>query len=211
MMAPWSTVELDIIETLARRVHILTHGQIVAIWGSDSQGCSDLECKLTRLHNGKLCERAWINVHPRLPIEAPLASWQPQMARPDFDQLEQQVRARWSRLAQSTRVYWASRQAANLFGSSVHGVPDLLHRDHDVLLAEVYVFYRQRRPKFARKWLGENVFPKAGYRIKDPDAFLVQDDGTPLRVIESAGRYGRQQIEEFHDHCDELDLPYELW
>ena len=57
----------------------------------------------------------------------------------------------------------------------------------------------------------EDCLPKAGYRIKDPDAFLVNSAGEVLRVIESAGRYSIAQIESFHDHCVQYGLPYELW
>jgi hypothetical protein len=101
--------------------------------------------------------------------------------------------------------------SANLFGSSAGELSTLLHRDHDLLLAEVYVHYCRHSPQLAARWLGEDVFPKAGFRVKDPDAFLFADDGRPERVIESAGRYGRAQVQAFHEHCIEFDLPYELW
>jgi hypothetical protein len=44
-----------------------------------------------------------------------------------------------------------------------------------------------------------------------PDAFLVDAAGRVRRVIESAGRYDAAQVESFHEHCVESDLPYELW
>ena len=65
--------------------------------------------------------------------------------------------------------------------------------------------------KHVRQLACEDVFPKAGFRIKNPDAFLLDDSGKPMRVVESAGRYGIPQIESFHQHCVERDLPYELW
>ena len=40
---------------------------------------------------------------------------------------------------------------------------------------------------------------------------LVDVAGRMRRVIESAGRYDPEQIETFHEHCFEYDLPYELW
>ena len=118
---------------------------------------------------------------------------------------------RWNSLAVPTEVYTASRQAANLFAGDSHGLPALEHRDHDLLLADAYVAYRTNRPEEAARWIGEDFLPKAGFRIKDPDAFLIDDSGRPMRVVESAGRYNRKQIASFHDHCQTLSLPYELW
>jgi len=63
----------------------------------------------------------------------------------------------------------------------------------------------------ASLWLGEHALSKAGFRVKDPDAFLVDANRRVLKVIESAGRYGPQQVQSFHDHCVEFDLSYELW
>ncbi len=108
-------------------------------------------------------------------------------------------------------MFYASRLAANLYGSSAGHLPDLNHRDHDLLLGQVYLVFRTARPTEARQWIGEDTRPKAGYRIKDPDAFLVDAAGEVVRVIESAGRYSASQVESFHDHCAEHGLPYELW
>jgi hypothetical protein len=68
-----------------------------------------------------------------------------------------------------------------------------------------------QRPELAALWMGEHGMPKAGYRIKDPDAFLCGESGQVLRVIESAGRYSVEQVQSFHEHCEVHDLPYELW
>ena len=105
----------------------------------------------------------------------------------------------------------AAPLAANLLGSTSCGLPKPEHRDHDLLLAAVYVHYRTQHPKTAALWIGEHVLTKAGYRIKDPDAFLRDEQGRILQVIESAGRYSSAQVESFHEHCAELSLPYELW
>ena len=36
-------------------------------------------------------------------------------------------------------------------------------------------------------------------------------NGRVLCIIESTGHYSATQIEGFHEHCAEYDLPYELW
>jgi hypothetical protein len=98
-----------------------------------------------------------------------------------------------------------------LFGSTAGGSLSLPHLDHDLRLASLYVHYRRHFPDWARLWIGEHALPKAGYRIKDPDAFLQDKTGRVLRVIESAGRYSSWQVESFHEHCVENQLSYELW
>jgi hypothetical protein len=108
-------------------------------------------------------------------------------------------------------LFYATPLAANLYGSSAGRLPDLNHRDHDLLLAQVYVLFRKTRRDEARLWVGEDSFPKAGYQVKDPDAFLVDSAGEIIRVIESAGRYNLAQVRSFHDHCMQHGLPYELW
>ena len=59
--------------------------------------------------------------------------------------------------------------------------------------------------------MGEAARPKAGFRIKDPDAFLIDAAGKVRRVIESGGKYEPDRVEAFHDHCVTEGLPYELW
>jgi hypothetical protein len=211
MSALWTHTELDIIETLTRRVSLLAHSQVVSIWWPDCGTYSAIHHVLSRLNAAGLCEQGTISAHPRLALRSPLVAWQPDKAAPDFARAAQRARRRWNRPVEPVEVIWASRRAANLFGSTARGLAKPLHHNHDLLLAEVYVRYRQNHPALARQWIAEHVFPKAGFRIKDPDAFLFGADGRPVRAIESAGRYSRHQVEAFHQHCVEHDLPYELW
>jgi hypothetical protein len=122
-----------------------------------------------------------------------------------------QARHRWSPATTVVAVCVASPLTASLFGSTSRRLPPKEHNDHDLLLSAVYLHYRRNHPHLAKLWVGEHVLPKAGYRIKDPDAFLFAPNGQAVRVIESAGRYGPDQIETFHEHCRERGLGYELW
>ncbi len=90
-------------------------------------------------------------------------------------------------------------------------MPELTHRDHDLLLGEVFVAYLRDEPESARRWVGEATRPKAGYGVKDPDAFLLDEEGNTLRVIESGGKYDPERVEAFHEHCAGHRMPYELW
>jgi hypothetical protein len=165
---------------------------------------------LRRLTRGQLLERTFANV-VICPAVSPLFVWRPGDQAPCARKLSEAARRRWPITAQPTEVYWASRLAANLFGSSAGRLSPLEHRGHDLHLAEVYVCFRSQRPQEAPMWRGEDSLPKAGYRQKDPDAFLLDTHGRIRLVVESAGRYGARQVEAFHGHCCERSLPYELW
>ena len=211
MISTWLQHELDIVETLTRRVRILSFDQIRDIWWPDSDTVKPVRRGLKRLRHAGLVQRASINAHPRLRPESPLQTWCPGQPNPDFRAVSQQARNRWTRDSIQTEVYTATRLAANLFASSALDVPPLLHRDHDLLMSDVFVAYRRDRPADAACWLGEDALPKAGYRVKDPDAFLVDRDGHIVQVVESTGRYDAGRIHSFHKHCVQLSLPYELW
>lgn len=203
-IAVWTQTEFDIVQTLTNRIRLCAASQTIRIW-------QDAPAKLQRLVNAGIIEQYTINTHPLLNPTVPLVAWLPGKPEPDFKTISMAARTRWKSAAVSTEVFAASRQAANLFGSDSHGMPPIEHRDHDLLLADVYTFYREQRPEVAARWIGEDFFPKAGFQIKDPDAFLMDDDGKLRCVIESAGRYSTQQVASFHDYCVVHDLPYELW
>ena len=211
MIRTWTDTELDLVETLTRCLRLISLAQIWKVWWPEASSQKTVRRELRRLRDGKLLLRTVVNVHPALQVKSPLIMWQPRDSQPSFERAVQRIRSRWQQLTEPTEVYWASPLAANLFGSGAGELPQLTHRDHDLLLAEVYVLYRHQRPELARRWIGEDVFPKAGYRIKNPDAFLFDEGGRPMRAIESAGRYGLQQIQSFHDHCVDQTLSYELW
>ena len=211
MISTWTGPEFDLVESLTWRIRLAELGQIHRGWWPDMPSQRALRRHLCRLRKAKLLFRTFINVCPLPVIRSPLIAWEPNVTDPCFERVRRQIRGRWLSPAQPTEVYWASPQAANLFGSAAGELPPLSHREHDLLLAEVYVFYRLRRPQLARRWAGEDALPKAGYRIKNPDAFLLDDQGQPLRIIESSGHYSMKQIQSFHEHCAENNLPYELW
>jgi hypothetical protein len=211
MSDAWLPRDLDIIRVLTRCVTMMALCQIARIWWPESTTVRAARQRLRRLVRRGLLLGDWINAHPLLPADRPLAVWHPGEEDPDFERLADVARRRWSQPAQPTPVYAASHAAAALLGSTARGLPAAEHRDHDLRLAEVYVRYRLRHPRQAALWIGEHALPKAGYQIKDPDAFLIGPSGQVTRVIETAGRYRPEQLERFHEHCRECGLPYELW
>jgi hypothetical protein len=207
----WTQRDYDIVQTLAIRLSLMAISQAVRLWWPKQSIQRHARRRLRQLVDAGLLLRYIINAHPLLEPKQPLVMWRPGEARPDCREASERARSRWNRPAIPTEVYTASRQAGNLFAGDSHGLPALEHRDHDLLLADAYVAYRTNRPQEATRWIGEDFLPTAGFRIKDPDAFLIDDAGRPMRVVESAGRYSRKQIASFHDHCRSLSVPYELW
>lgn len=205
-----STAAVDLLETLTRRVPLISVEQLKALWRISPRNRRVLGRRVSRLCAACLLDVHTINVEVLRPA-GPLFAWRPGGEEPDAEALARRSQTRWQFPAVPSTVCVASRLAANLFGSTSAGLPKVEQRPHDLLLAAVHVFYRLRRPKEAALWIGEHALPKAGYRIKDPDAFLIDGQGQIVRVIESAGRYRPCQIESFHEHCADEGLPYELW
>lgn len=211
MMTPTlSPAATDLLETLTRRVRLMSLAQLKALWRISARNRRVLGRRVSRLCAARLLDIHTINVQV-LNAAGPLFAWRPGAEEPNPEVLSRRSQARWQLPAVPMTVCVASRLAANLFGSTSAGLPKLEHRNHDILLAGVYVFYRLRRPQQATFWTGEHALPKAGFQIKDPDAFLIDGQGQVIRVIESAGRYRPNQIESFHEHCADEGLSYELW
>lgn len=200
----------DLISTLTCRVRILTALQVANLWAVSRRNRRVLRRRMKRLADAGLLELYTINAHVLSPAR-PLFAWRPESPEPDARLVSRKARARWSSAAVPTLVCVAAPLVANLLGSTSCGLPKPEHRDHDLLLAAVYVHYRTQHPKTAALWTGEHILPKAGYRTKDPDAFLRNAQGQVIRIIESAGSYSPKQVESFHEHCAEQELPYELW
>jgi hypothetical protein len=211
MSGGWTPFELDIVDVLTRRVRLLSAQQMRTLWSSSSGSPDSLAVAIDRLCAGHLLQRTIVNAHPRLSLESPLVAWAPGTEKPSFVEVLPRIRKRWNQPAIPTRIYSASPQAANLFGATALNSSPFMRRDHDLLLGEVFVFYRTRHPRRAERWFGEAAIPRAGCGVENQDAVLFATDGLPLCVIESAGNARRNHCESFHRHCAEHGLPYELW
>jgi hypothetical protein len=211
LASTWSELEYDLIETLCCRVRVLSLEHIARGWWPNEEDMSHVKNCMNRLVSAGLLQSAVWQVHVTRLGDSPIFAWRPTLPSPDFEQLTRLVRNRWSSSPRHIRAYVALPKAARLFGSSAGSIPPVHHRNHDLLLAAVFIHYRTSRPNEWRRWLGEDALPIAETGIKNPDAFLLDTSGRPCRVIESAGRYSQNQIEEFHKYCRQNTLPYELW
>ena len=203
--------DYDILETLTRRVRLLTVLQIAMVWWPTAKSQCHCRRRIDRLVNAGLIEVLCVCVHPLLPVEKPLFRWTPGAEEPDAEQVATACQQRWTKPDVPMSVCVATPLSANLFGSTACGAPPTEQQNHDLRLADVYVACRRQQPARAATWIGEHALPLAGYRIKNPDAFLCDNTGRIRCVMESAGRYSTEQVQSFHDHCAEQDLPYELW
>lgn len=207
----WTTPIYDLLETLTCRVRLLSLAHIHQGWADQFGSSGVVVDAIQRLiETGLIVGDVWDL--PASPIgDEPLAAWTPQHAAPDFIHITDVVQNRWYEPSTPTPIVAATHKAARLFGSSAGGLPPTNHRNHDLLLAGVYVRYRTTEPELANTWLGEDAVAIAERGVKNPDAFLFDSEGNVTRVIESAGRYSLDQLESFHRHCQSAELPYELW
>ena len=194
---------------LARCIRMLSVRQTKLLWRKPV-GSRWVLRRLRQLAAAQLIQIHTINLRELIPV-TPLVRWQPGDSEPEFHKVANLARTRWPRAAQPTMVCVASPITANMMGSAACNLPRLEQRDHDLLLAEVFVQYHAETPNVTDRWHGEHTRPKAGYGIKDPDVFLSHSNGRVIKVIESAGCYSARQVESFHDYCAECSLPYELW
>ena len=208
----WTDRDLSIVEALASRVRLLSRAQVARGWWDESARAEEhAAARLRRLARAGLVLAFRVNAHPPIELAGPVVSWTPGDPAPDCEAVSRRLRDRWTEPARPTPVYAASRRAANLYGCSGGDLPPLEHRDHDLLLGAVFVRYRREDPEAASCWVGEAAQPKAGFRIKDPDAFLIDAAGAVRRVVESGGKYEPDRVEAFHEHCAAEGLSYELW
>jgi hypothetical protein len=206
-----TTRDLDLLETLTCRVSLLGTAQAVALAWPSTRRQGTARGRLSRLARAGWIRLRTVNAHPPLPVIEPLCAWQPGDEDPDYSRIARKAQQRWSQAARPTEICFADKRCASLFGSTAACRLTGSHVDHDLRLSAVYVHYRRQCPTLASLWIGEHALPKAGYQIKDPDAFLRDQQGRVLRVIESAGRYSATQVERFHEHCADNQFPYELW
>ena len=168
---------------------------------------------LARLTVEKFITCHLVNLHPSLNPTCPVYRHSVGDPIPEHKLLREishALSSRWDKTRVPTELYVPTKRAANWFGSTAFGLPSLKKRDHDLLLTDVFCLYRSRSPAIAKRWIGEHLLPKAGFRVKDPDAFLVEN-GERYRIVESGGAYGRSQCESLICHAAERSLELEIW
>lgn len=112
-----SSVAADLLDTLTRRVRLISLAQLKELWQISARNRRVLRRRVSRLHAAHLLDVHAINVQILNPA-GPLFAWRPGGEEPDAEALARHSQMRWQSTAAPTTVCVASRLAANLFGST---------------------------------------------------------------------------------------------
>ena len=204
--------DIEILDTLATKVRLLSVPQIADAWWPDrASGKSQAVRRLRQLKAAGLIDEQTVHAYPPIPLAEPVATWAPGGPEPDCEAISYRLQSRWSGSPRLTPVYTASEQTARRFGGVGGRLAHPTQATHDLHVADLYLRARRLDPVTAGLWLTEDLRPKAGFRQKDPDVIIDYPDGRPLLVIEFGGRYDAIRVREFHEHCARQNWRWELW
>lgn len=206
-MLVWSQAEQEILRAITLQVRLLTVEQLARGWfGGETQAAADC---MKRLEAATLITHRTVEVARIERRSRPLFSWRPKQPTPQgaLKRVSNSALKRWRGDFSSCQIFIAAPRAVRAFGafSDLRRIRSC-EVTHDFHLSEVFIHYRINKPRQGNRWLGEAAFPKLGRmlsRMKDPDAFLIGDDGKVEKVIEVAGRYTVEHLTDFHNHCAE--------
>jgi hypothetical protein len=195
-------------------VRLLSLSQIARTWWPDSaHGLEHARRSVRRLEGFSLLRRVELLVHPELPLEAPVAVWQPGSAEPSFGQVAYRLQARWKEPPQLITAVIATKAAANFFGGFARPDPRRVEQTHELHLSTIFLRLLKTNPGVNAHWVTE-----AWLRRQRPDApgeklpdALIRDPQNGDRIIEFGGAYKRPKLEAFHAFCTSRSLPYEVW
>ena len=143
----------------------------------------------------------------------PLFRWNPGTNPHSFSALAYQFeKRRGVSPRRKNRIYWATAKAVRLVGGVGGRVRQPLQVEHDLAMTEVFLRRRRLDDETDAQWLGEDCY-RLLYRPrgKVPDGVLCNSEGKVVLAIEFGGAYSARRIRQFHRHCDQLRLPYEIW
>lgn len=168
---------------------------------------------LRRLADAGLVERRTVFARPLPPLLAPLADWRVGQPAPDAGAIAYRCQQRWQGRPPRPSTAWiATGQAAQLFGGVRRGeLKQPTQVTHDLGVAAVWLRLREIAPHWAATWRGEDLLASTRRGQKLPDAFLVDEGGRVVCVIEFGGSYDASRVQAFHDDCASRGLPYQLW
>ena len=203
-----------ILDALAFRVHVLTLGQIAQAWFPGHVRPEGAAKRLMErlASKGLVCAKREYS-YSLLSLNRPVFSWLPGDPEPEAGMIAYQLQSRWP--DESPMIVDAFSSTPRL-ATRIGGFDGRLrHRDqitHDLHLSEVFLHYLRNFPSEACRWSGEEL-RKRGQRYgeKLPDALIIDDAGRPLRAIEFGGRYPKNRVREFFEHCARRNLAFDLW
>ena len=200
----------EIVATLALRVRVLSLAQIARTWWEPEVAGGSVRERLRHLVRAGWLSTLRPNLHPELPLCAPLVAWCVGDPEPRFGAVAHQLKARWTEASAPTPVFVATKKAAHHFGGT-HGIRRPLQLNHDYHVAALYVQLLREKPLSAALWISEETLAPERRHEKLPDAVLRAPDGTISLVLEFGGSYDAEHVRRVHVDCVRRALPYELW
>ena len=201
-----------ILETLTRRVRLITVDQAAAAWWwltvrprSNARKC------LRRLEKQGLVEFITVMAMPEIELREPVYEWHPGDSPPDFGRVAYRLRSRWQAPLVPTDAVIATPRAKQLLGGYIGGrKPRRSEATHDVHLTQVYLRLRRTDPDFAAQWVSDaqQYAEGGGKNARLPDA-IIRDGKSIRMLIEFAGAYSKQKLEAFHGQAKRHS--YQLW
>ena len=204
----WTSRDLDIVETLTRRVRVLSRRQIDAIWWPANSRRRTSVRRLQRLVRAGLLNRTTINAIQGAPATAPLLQWSPE--QPGCGPVTIAEDPGFA-LSVPTEVYSATRFAANLFGCNPLPPPDVENINPGLGLSDVYLRYVLDRPVEAGFWRICDASFAGKHHAARPAALVTPPDGRSTRAIGIVCPGNHSPAESLHDFCTSQSLPYEIW
>ncbi len=208
----WTKRDEEILYAMSTQVRIFTEEQLISTYWKP--GSDPGRKRVALLRKAGLLNRHRVQVNTLPQMREPVLRWRPGEPVPrNEEEISYKLCSRWTKVTSSTVVYVASQKTANLFGrtSRYQGLPGALEIAHDLCLTEIFCNYRRANPELISKWMGEDAIPKR-HGVKAPDAWLLEGDGQPIRLIEQGGHYSAMRIAESLGYAvNELNVEFELW
>lgn len=193
-----------LLECLVRQLPFLSFPQIVRTWWPSSVSSRAARRRMRFLRRAGLLNLRIINA-PCISVRK-LAAWQPADLAPDAAAISAAVRQSFDTAFQPIEVYEASKLAANCFGCSPWRLGDVTCRSAQLLLAGVFVLYRESRPETARGWVTSRN--ESG---RSASAIIHDGKELPCSRVFSVVTSSQRKLESIHERCREAEMPYELW
>lgn len=202
----------ELLDTLVRRVRVLTLEQIARTWFAHTvTPRRHADIRLARLERAGLIYRDSMIAHPELLLDAPMAVWNPGDAPPALRRISRLAASRWFAPARTQKLVVASRMAGTWLGGRGGRWPRPSELSHDISLAGVFLRLRAQQPELVMAWISEDLLGRAGFRGEDrrPDALIVTPE--VRMAVELAGVYRVQKLLDFHEFCEQHGLAYQIW
>ncbi len=202
--------DLEILDTLVRRVKVLSVAQVARTWWPEAAGANAARKRIRQLARAGHVRVVRILAGEERIVTNALARWMPGQEVPDFTMVVSHTARRWDSPTRSVLCLVATPLAAARFGSTFR-TPRLSEGTHDLHVAQLYLRLLRATQWGSQHWEGEACSAvKALPGQKVPDA-LLRLPGQPMAIEVVGESYSVDKLRELHEFCASRGLPYELW